>query len=122
MKHTLDSNRKPSEIGWLGDVPSHWSIDRAKWSVKAIFNGVWGTEPNGDDDITCVRVADFDRDRFLVHDDPPTLRAVEPSERRNRMLQKGDLLIEKSGGGDSQPVGCVVYFEHEFDAVCSNFI
>jgi type I restriction enzyme S subunit len=32
------------------------------------------------------------------------------------------LLIEKSGGGDNQPVGCVVDFSHDFAAVCSNFI
>lgn len=122
MNPTLHSSHRASGIAWLGDIPSHWSIDRAKWSVQGIFNGVWGTEPNGDADIICVRVADFDRDRFLVHDNPPTLRAVEPSERGNRMLRKGDLLIEKSGGGDSQPVGCVVYFAHDFDAVCSNFV
>ena len=32
------------------------------------------------------------------------------------------MLIEKSGGGDKQLVGCVVYFDHEFEAVCSNFV
>jgi type I restriction enzyme S subunit len=31
-------------------------------------------------------------------------------------------LIEKSGGGENQPVGCVVYFDHTYDAVCSNFV
>lgn len=32
------------------------------------------------------------------------------------------MLIEKSGGGDNQLVGCVVHFDHDFDAVCSNFV
>jgi type I restriction enzyme S subunit len=39
-----------------------------------------------------------------------------------KKLVKGDLLIEKSGGGEKQLVGCVVYFDHDFDAVCSNFV
>ncbi len=74
------------------------------------------------DDLICVRVADFDRNRFKVVDAPPTLRAIEETERERRLLSPGDLLIEKSGGGDNQPVGCVVEFTHSFAAVCSNFI
>src|SRR5690606_18752673 len=35
---------------------------------------------------------------------------------------KGDLLLEKSGGGDLQPVGIVVTYDHTVPAVCSNFI
>ena len=40
------------------------------------------------------------------------------------MLQTGDLLLEKSGGGENQPVGAVVKFSRDtdVDAVCSNFV
>ena len=31
-------------------------------------------------------------------------------------------MIEKSGGGEKQLVGCAVFFDHEFAAVCSNFV
>jgi type I restriction enzyme S subunit len=113
---------KPSGIDWLGDVPEHWIIDRVKWSTTGSINGIWGEEPNGIDDLICVRVADFDRDRFVVVDEPPTLRAIDPTQRRGRLLERGDLLIEKSGGGEKQLVGCVVYFDHDFEAVCSNFV
>jgi type I restriction enzyme S subunit len=113
---------KPSGVDWLGDVPEHWEVKRIKWSVVGCFNGVWGEEPNGGDDVTCVRVADFDRDNFLVTDKPPTLRAIESNQLKTRQLKKGDLLIEKSGGGEKQLVGCVVSFDHDFKAVCSNFV
>lgn len=113
---------KPSGVEWLGDVPEHWDVDRLKWNTTGTINGIWGEEPNGVDDLICVRVADFDRERFLVVDDPPTLRAVEATQRKGRLLRKQDLLIEKSGGGDKQLVGCVVLFDHEFTAVCSNFV
>jgi len=38
------------------------------------------------------------------------------------LLKKGDLLIEKSGGGDKTLVGCVVKFDKEYLAVTSNFV
>ncbi|HWM89699.1 MAG TPA: restriction endonuclease subunit S [Thermoanaerobaculia bacterium] len=44
------------------------------------------------------------------------------NERRRRMLVRGDLLLEKSGGGDQQPVGVVMLYDHDIPAVCSNFV
>lgn len=46
-------------IEWLGQTPAHWKIDRLKWSVWGCQNGVWGDEPDGENDVHCVRVADF---------------------------------------------------------------
>lgn len=122
MKSAPYPRYKPSGVEWLGKVPEHWTVNRVKWSTAGCVNGVWGDEPNGEDDIVCVRVADFDRDNLLVVDQPPTMRAVESSQLRSRKLKRGDLLIEKSGGGEKQLVGCVVYFDHDFSAVCSNFV
>jgi len=122
MKYAAYENYKNSDSEWPGLVPSHWHVDRLKWSISGCYNGVWGDEPNEIDDLICVRVADFDRDRFVVVSTPPTVRAIESSQRHNRILQKNDLLIEKSGGGEKQLVGCVVQFTEDFPAVCSNFV
>ena len=113
---------KDSGVDWLGDVPEHWAVQRLLNSVFDCANGVWGDDPNGTDDLACVRVADFDRQRLSVRKRIPTVRAVTPSLRRGRMLQQGDLLLEKSGGGDQQLVGAVVLFDEDVPAVCSNFI
>jgi type I restriction enzyme S subunit len=114
---------KPSGFEWLGDVPSHWRIDRLKASITLCRNGIWGEEPQGDEnDIPCVRVADFDRQRLRVQLDKPTIRNVTDKERTGRLLSKGELLLEKSGGGESQPVGCVVLYDDARPAVCSNFV
>ncbi len=113
---------RESNIEWLGRVPVGWTIDRLKWTTAGSRNGIWGSEPDAQNDIICVRVADFDRTGFSVWIDDPTVRAVLPNERRGRVLQRGDLLIEKSGGGDLQPVGVVVQFDHDEPAVCSNFV
>lgn len=113
---------KDSGVAWLADVPKHWEIDRLRWSVTMCKNGIWGSEPEGEEGIICVRVADFDREHSLVNLEDPTYRLLKPSEKIDRILQSGDLLLEKSGGGEKQPVGFVVLYNHDEEAVCSNFI
>jgi len=101
------------------------SIDmrRLKYAVDGCVNGVWGEESNGVDDLVVVRVADFDRERArVVLGDAPTVRAIPENALGRRVLERGDLLIEKSGGGEQQPVGNVVLFDDDRRAVCSNFV
>ena len=85
-------------------------------------NGVWGDEADGMNDTICVRVADFNRTQFLVNLHDPTLRSIDPRIAETRLLKKKDLLLEKSGGGEKQPVGAVVMYNHRLPAVCSNFV
>ena len=113
---------KTTGCDWFPEIPSHWGIDRAKWSITSCQNGVWGAEPDGDDDLVCIRVADFDRQSLRVSTEKLTMRSIAEKDRRNRLLNKGDLLLEKSGGGEQQLVGAVVEFNQPFPAVTSNFI
>ena len=113
---------KDSGIEWLGEIPAHWAVNRLGLTVTGCQNGVWGEEAEGTHDRICVRVADFDRIRFRVSLDNPTLRSIEPGIAETRRLEEGDLLLEKSGGGERQPVGTVVIYEHDEPAVCSNFV
>ena len=120
----LDPNAKlkPSGVEWLGDVPEHWEIERLRNSVDNQVNGVWGDDPDGINDLPCIRVADFDRKKWRVRTNKLTWRSVKPTERSGRILKKGDLLLEKSGGGEQQPVGALMLYDHDFQAVCSNFV
>jgi len=112
-----------SGVEWLGSVPVHWSVKRLASTVAHARNGVWGADPEGGEEgLRCVRVADFDRPKQRIHDDALTLRKVTPSERAGRVLQNGDLLLEKSGGGEKSPVGFVVLYDRDEPAVCSNFV
>lgn len=118
-----DVPMKDSGVEWIGEIPEGWEVKRIKWSISSIKNGIWGDDPKLDNqDIICVRVADFDRKNNRVAIDKPTIRNVKNSERVGRVLSKGDLLIEKSGGGENQPVGFVAIYDHEREAVCANFI
>ena len=113
---------KDSGVDWLGEIPSHWDVRRIGATVTGCQNGVWGEEANGVDDVICVRVADFDRVQFRIRLDQPTMRSIEPRVVQSRRLRGEDLLLEKSGGGDKQPVGAVVMYDHREPAVCSNFV
>lgn len=113
---------KASGVEWLGELPEHWTKKRLRDCIEGCANGVWGDEPDrGEDDIPVIRVADFDRERRQVVE-YETHRKVDASQRQSRALNPGDLLIEKSGGGEQQPVGMVVSYLGPAGAVCSNFV
>lgn len=114
---------KESGVEWLGRLPADWDVRRIKMSVASGRNGIWGQEPEGDPNaVWCVRVADFDRRRQLVSSSQRTMRSVTADELFPRRLNRGDLLLEKSGGGENNPVGFVVRYDHDETAVCSNFV
>ena len=113
---------KDSGVEWLGDVPQSWSVHSLKRTVDGCVNGLWGDEPDGENDIAVIRVADFERSFSTVGLDKLTYRSITPKERQSRLIKSGDLLIEKSGGGEKTLVGCVVLFTHGFDAITSNFV
>src|SRR5690606_1229809 len=51
-----------------------------------------------------------------------TLRQVPSRMLQGRALKSGDVLLEKSGGGEKSPVGFAVTFDSKSRSVCSNFI
>lgn len=114
---------KDSGVKWLGDIPEHWDLIRLLHTIKGCQGGVWGDEPAGDtEDLICIRVADFERTKSRVVLKEPTYRSVRPYQQKKLILKNGDLLLEKSGGGEQQPVGAVVLYDLKVRAVCSNFI
>lgn len=114
---------KDSNISGLGTIPKDWDVMQLKRTVDGCVNGIWGSEPksNGEDTIV-LRVADFDRPRLTIKDAGYTFRYIDEKEKVSRKLKRGDLLLEKSGGGEKTLVGQVVLFDKDFEAVTSNFV
>ena len=113
---------KDSGVEWLGMIPAHWRLRRLGTTAGSVVTGTWGDEPTGGRDTLCVRVADFDRKQLSVSLEDRTMRSVSSADIGVRGLVRGDLLLEKSGGGEAHPVGQVVSFDHDVEAVPSNFI
>jgi len=83
---------------------------------SSVVGGAWGTEP---DDagivLPCVRGTDFDYVHLRTDLSRAPLRGFSRSDVALRSARRGDLLIEKSGGGETQPVGRVAL--HNLDDV-----
>lgn len=114
---------KESGVKWIGKVPSHWNYSRIKFGLNSSFSGVWGDDEKGDDnDIVCYRVADFDYKNGGLSEEKITIRNIDEKTFKEREILPNDILIEKSGGGDVNPVGRAVIANLAHRATCSNFI
>ncbi|HMQ77524.1 MAG TPA: restriction endonuclease subunit S [Flavobacteriales bacterium] len=123
----LDPNvkLKSSGVEWLGEVPEHWEVVRLRTAFLSVDSGVWGVDVEREDDednVYCMRAADFDMQTYSLNPAKRILRKVNVFDRKRKSLIKGDLLLEKSGGGDAVPVGRVVYADGALPMVFSNFL
>lgn len=117
------SELKQVESDWFALVPDNWNVLMFKRIVESVKNGIWGDEPKqNEDDIPCIRILNFNRNEMEVNIDDLTTRNIPILKQRDYLLKKGDLLIEKSGGGEKNPVGFVARYNHDLPAVYANFM
>ncbi|MGR7839928.1 restriction endonuclease subunit S [Finegoldia sp. P3-F-LR] len=117
---------KDSGIEWIGEIPEDWEIVKLKHLALDRQAGVWGKDESQDNltnNKICIRIADFDYPRMTIRKDREfTLRNYTDNEISKCSLQKGDILIEKSGGGEKTPVGRTIIWNEDFQALYANFI
>ena len=88
------------------------------WSYKKLgevcetLNGLWKGKKPPFVNVGVIRNANFTKDFTLRFDNIEYLD-VEERQYSKRKLQKGDLIVEKSGGSEKQPVGRAVLFDKE---------
>ena len=100
-----------------------WNRYSLSLVISETFAGDWGSDDDTDEtNVPCVRVADFNRENQRVRDEIPTIRSYPATRIGSRHLKPGDILIEKSGGGEKTPVGSAIYFEGPEGLMCTNFI
>lgn len=78
---------------------------------KAI-SGEWGNDDESGNGIPVLRTTNFTNTGIIDFSNVVT-RDIKKKNISDKFLRKGDIIIEKSGGSDIQPVGRVVYFEAE---------
>ena len=76
------------------------------------LSGEWGTDDDLGIGIPVLRTTNFTNDGIINYNDVVT-RRITKKNISDKFLRKGDIIIEKSGGSDKQPVGRVIYFEGE---------
>lgn len=102
---------------------NEWPADRLLDLLEISIGGVWGGEPgSGDVDVRVLRVTEMKTGGYLV---PGTAarRSISKLQLTTRQLQSGDILLEKSGGGPTTPVGRVgLVTELDEPSICANFM
>lgn len=87
------------------------------------LTGEWGNDATGPEDgVPVLRTTNFTEDGRLSYDDL-AYRAIDLEKKQEKILQPGDIIIEKSGGTPKKPVGRCAYFDREDgqDYFCNNF-
>ena len=74
------------------------------------LSGEWGNDDSTGNGIPVLRTTNFTNEGIVNYNNVVT-RIIEKKKIEEKYLRKGDIVIEKSGGSDKQPVGRVVYFD-----------
>ena len=105
--------------------PGH-RMNHKQVQLRRLFSssigGSWGDPPEeGDVVLPCVRGTDLDFRRLRVKPDSAPLRSYTGQEVAYRAASQGDIIIEKSGGGDKQPVGRIALWDRFEPVMPTNF-
>lgn len=114
---------KDSGIAWIGAIPSHWQVVIGKRIYSANDSGVWGNDPNGENDTIVLRSTEQAEDGTLKIINPAR-RQLSAEEQERKKLIVGDLIITKSSGSSSH-IGKTSLIDKETEELgcCySNFI
>ena len=84
-----------------------------------VLSGEWGTDDETGNGIPVLRTTNFTNEGIIDYSDVVTRKIVKKSI-EEKYLRNGDIIIEKSGGSDKQPVGRVVYFDGPEDTYLFN--
>ena len=87
---------------------SEWTTTTLK-DICEPMNGIWKGVKEPFISAKILRATNFSKDCKLKLDDVAIID-VEKKKLDSRRLQRGDIVVEKSGGGPNQPVGRVILF------------
>ena len=74
------------------------------------LSGEWGTDDESGSGIPVLRTTNFTNEGVVNYNNVVT-RTISKKNIDEKYLCPGDIIIEKSGGSDKQPVGRVIYYD-----------
>jgi len=75
-----------------------------------VLSGEWGTDDETGNGIPVLRTTNFTNEGVVNYDSVVT-RRITKKNIEEKYLRPGDIILEKSGGSDKQPVGRVIYYD-----------
>ena len=96
-------------IGHYAQLPDRWCVVTLKDLCENI-NGLWKGKKEPFVNVGVIRNANFTKDFKL---DYSNIEYIDVEQRTfaKRHLENGDLIVEKSGGSDNNPVGRTILYE-----------
>ena len=88
--------------------------------VEVSFPGEWGQEDKDGSGVKVIRTTNFTNNGKLDLSEVVT-RDIDSAKIEKKKLFKGDIILERSGGTNDNPVGRVVYFEEDGVYLFNNF-
>ena len=88
--------------------------------IEVSFPGEWGQEDKDGSGVKVIRTTNFTNNGKLDLSDVVT-RDIDSAKVEKKKLFKGDIILERSGGTNDNPVGRVVYFEEDGLYLFNNF-
>lgn len=88
--------------------------------IEVSFPGEWGQEDKDGSGVKVIRTTNFTNNGKLDLSDVVT-RDIDSAKIEKKKLFKGDIILERSGGTNDNPVGRVVYFEEDGVYLFNNF-
>lgn len=117
------SSKGTAFLKWHGVLPAEWKSVKLRHLLTNLLAGNWGEDPGESEiDRYCARIADFDWKFLEIRDAAiKTVRSYTREQARRFTLNSGDLLVEKSGGGEKHPVGRCVQYKGDARPTFANF-
>ena len=109
------------DVPGIGTIPADWEVEQLRDILVLDQPGAWGADPTTENaSVPVLRAADLTRDG---HVNPKTAARRVLSERdlSRRLMEDGDIILERSGGGPGTPVGRVALIWGFGTIYCNNF-
>ena len=94
--------QRAQELGWR-------IVPVSSVTIKPL-SGEWGQKDTNGEGVNVLRTTNFTDGGVIDYSEVVT-RIIEQKKVETKALRAGDILIEKSGGSDTKPVGRVVYYQ-----------
>lgn len=88
--------------------------------IESSFPGEWGTDDANNTGTKVIRTTNFTNEGRIDYTNVVT-RQIDANKIKKKKLQHGDIILERSGGTNENPVGRVVLFNEDGTYIFNNF-
>lgn len=126
LRHELLTRGMPGwhtewkEVPRLGTIPATWRVSTLTQVLILNQPGAWGKQPSKNPGVPVLRATNLTRDG-QINPTQVAKRRLSEKDISRRLMEDGDIMLERSGGGPGTPVGRVALIRGLGPVYCNNF-